>query len=169
MTFLELQQTVISDIDEDISDTALLQKIKNYINRGYKEVAKRELTEKTVNATVSTGKVRKPTDFFGLVDVKQDDESIGHSVEGSFIIVEVDSGQVKLTYNYIPVIMENDDDETETNESNVEFIINYAKWLYYLSEGMMDEATLFKREADSINIVKNDNKVYRINTVFGVI
>ena len=45
MTFEELINTVAIDVDENLGDTTFVNKIKNFINRGYKDLAKNENLE----------------------------------------------------------------------------------------------------------------------------
>ena len=62
--------------------------------------------------------------------------------------------KLTLFYNYIPDLLEYEDEEFETNENNVEFIMLYAKHLYYFSESLTDEAAQFKTEYENYRIEK---------------
>lgn len=167
MYFSELTETVIMDIDEDIYDTEVLEKVKRYINRGYRELSKKELLETTVNSTISNYRVRKPDNCIRILSVSVDDVQVKWRLEGLYIYIESE-GRAKIVYNYLPDLLVNDDDETETNEGNIEYIINFAKWLYHINEGSTEDAQVFKMEYESMNIITNSN-ITKIIDVYGVV
>ena len=62
MTFEKIIEDVMNDIDEKMSDTEVVKKVKRFINRAYRELAKREELEKSKILQASEGKVKKPND-----------------------------------------------------------------------------------------------------------
>lgn len=166
MTFQDIYETIFSDIDEDIADYELLKKIKNYINRAYIQLAKKEQLDKIVTLKSTNNKFRIPSNSLKVITVTNENNPIKFSIEGRYIIADYD--EIELKYAFVPDKLEYEDDETLTNESNVEFIINYAKWLYYLSDGLLDEAALFKKEYETMEIIKPLNNVVKVVDVLGV-
>ena len=58
MTYKELIEDVIVDLDEDMEDQDTIDKVKRFINRGYKELAKRENLEKTKSTYAFEGSLK---------------------------------------------------------------------------------------------------------------
>lgn len=167
MTFKEFYEIVMLDLDESLSDTEILDKVKGFVNRGYKELSKRERLSKVLTLNASNGKVKLPSDCYRLNFVTADNEVIGYDIEGKFIVVDYDV--VTLDYCYIPDNLELDDDEVETNSSYDEFIINYAKMLYFNSESMYQDAKVFKEECNSIRITPKARTPHKTIDAIGVI
>lgn len=171
MTFEELINIVVEDVDEDVSDTVMLKKIRGFINRGYKVLAKKEKLEKTKTYTLTENRFKKPSDFFDIVEITDlNNERVNYLIQGSNIIIKDNVEEITLVYNYVPDNLEELEDETLTNEANIEFIIEYAKYLYYLSESLLDEAKLIKSNIDTFNfIIKTKTSSYiKILDVYGV-
>lgn len=153
MTFGEILDVLFLDCDEDITDVEMMNKFKNFINRGYRELARREQLEKVVYKEVVDGCVYLPYDCVSLTDVKDSYGYVNYSVEGKKIVIEdSEDSVVRIIYNYLPEKLEAEEDELETLDSNSEFIINYAKWLYYVNDSLMEEAAMFKNELENIQI-----------------
>lgn len=163
MTFLELTNTLLTDMDEKNTVT-ITSKIKGFINRGYRELAKREGLLKKATLTVTTYNATLPTDCIKVSQVLYDGLAIPFKYLGSIVQTDVFSGSVDVIYNYVPAFMVNDADVPATNLGNEEFIINYAKWLYYLSDGLEDNAAIYKAEIEKMKIIKSP----RINTIIDI-
>ena len=171
MTFEELINIVVEDVDENVSDTVMLKKIRGFINRGYKVLAKKEKLEKTKTYTLTENRFKKPYDFCDIVEVTDSNrDRVNYMLQGSYIIVKEDIEEVILTYNYLPDNLEDEADETLTNEANVEFIVDYAKYLYYMSESLIDEAKMFKNNIDTFNFITKTNtaRIVKIEDIYGV-
>lgn len=167
MTFKEFVETIIGDIDEDVSDMVLIKKIKGYVNRGYKELAKRESLEKKITTEIVDGLINIPSNAVRVYEVLSNGIPLGFTSQGKKVICN-GSGEVDVIISYIPDLMENDDDEPVTNMSNEEFIISYAKWLYFLSDDQVELARLYKEEYESFKIMIR-GKIQQITDVYGVI
>ena len=167
MTFNELLENILLDIDEEKSDADITNKIKKFINRGYRELAKREGLSKSKEITLTNGKAKLPYDCAKIYSCMVDGERVNFKVLGKNLFA--DDEKLTVFYNYIPDLLENDDDELETNENNVEFIIAFAKYLYYFSESLLDEAVSFKTEYERYFIDKSKVSIEKIVDVYGVI
>lgn len=167
MTFKEIVETIIGDIDEDISDMVLIKKIKGYVNRGYKELAKRERLEKKITTEIVDGLINVPSNTVKVYEILSNGIPLGFSTQGKKIICN-GSGEVDVIISYIPDLMENDDDEPVTSMANEEFILSYGKWLYFLSDDQIELAKLYKEEYESLKITIR-GKIQQITDVYGVI
>lgn len=169
MLFEEIINTVIVDIDESLSDTTLVNKIKSYINRGYKDLAKKENLEKKKIMTINSNAFKMPSDGFDIVEVLSDGERIEYALQGRYVALNDTYKEITLVYNYLPDNLEELEDETETNEANIEYIIAYAKYLYFLSEMLTDDAKICKELMDKFNFVVKDKmaRITKIKNVYG--
>ena len=167
MTLGELLENILLDIDEDKYDTDMTNKITKFINRGYRELAKREGLSKTKDITLNNYKAKIPYDCAKVYRCLVDNQQVPFTVLGKYIYS--DNDKVTLFYNYIPDLLEYVDDEFETNENNVEFIMLYAKHLYYFSESLTDEAAQFKTEYENYRIEKSKPIISKIIDIYGVI
>lgn len=167
MIFKEMVETVIGDIDEDITDMILVKKIKGYINRGYKELAKRERLEKKITTEIVAGLINVPSNAVKVYEVLSNGIPLGFTTQGKKVICN-GNGEVDVILSYIPDLMENDDDEPVTNMANEEFILAYAKWLYFLSDDQIELSKLYKQEYESFKIITKE-KTQQITDVYGVI
>ena len=112
-------------------------------------------------------KAKIPYDCAKVYRCLVDNQQVPFTVLGKYIYS--DYPNLTLFYNYIPDLLENDDDELETNENNVEFIIAFVKYLYYFSESLLDEAVSFKTEYERYFIDKSKVSIGKIVDVYGVI
>ena len=167
MTFNELLENILLDIDEEKSDADITNKIKKFINRGYRELAKREGLSKTKDITLNNYKAKIPYDCAKVYRCLVDNQQVPFTVLGKYIYS--DYPNLTLFYHYVPDLLEYDDEEFETNENNVEFIMLYAKHLYYFSESLTDEAAQFKNEYENYRIEKSKPIIGKIIDVYGVI
>lgn len=167
MTFKEIVETIIGDIDEDIGDMVLVKKIKGYVNRGYKELAKRESLEKKITTEIVDGLINVPSNTVRVNEVLSNGIPLGFTTQGKKVICN-GSGEVDVIISYIPDLMEIDDDEPVTNISNEEFIVSYAKWLYFLSDDQVELAKLYKEEYESFKVTSR-GKIQQITDVYGVV
>ncbi len=167
MTFKEIFETVIGDIDEDINDMVLVNKIKGYVNRGYKELAKRESLEKKITTEIVDRIISVPSNTIKVYEVLSYGIPLEFSTQGKKVICN-NSGEVDVILTYIPDLMENNDDEPVTNIANEEFILSYAKWLYFLSDDQVELAKLYKQECEVFQVV-TQSKNSNIIDVYGVI
>ena len=165
MNFKELADTVIRELDEK-QDVELITRIKSYINRGYKELAKAEGLEKTSRKNVTNG-FNKPEDLIRIIQVLDSNyKPLNFSYEGQRIRLNYE-GEITIVYSYIPDPLINDDDTPETNLANEEYMINYAKWLYNLVEEQEDIAKIYKVEYQNMDIVKNNYKMTTTIDIYG--
>lgn len=152
MTLKELIDNAINDVDEDVSDVTLRSRFKRYVNRAYKELARREGIEKNINLIPTQNVVYKPYDLIALHEIRCNGEPIVFEVTGRVIRVQTDN-EIELIYNYLPDALEGEDDETITNPANDEFIGHYAKWLYYNQEGEKENAGIERTEFEGMKLV----------------
>jgi hypothetical protein len=138
------------DVDENPPDGTTAAKLKTYLNRAYKEVAKRELLEKPIDVTAVDGKITKPYDFYYLKKVLFNNEAISSEEVAGYISVS-DDGDMTLIYAYIPVDL-TDNDTPLTNPGNDEAIFSFAKYLYFRSEGMPADAETSLRDFETYKI-----------------
>ena len=165
MNLKELTETIIRELDEK-QDETIITRIKGYINRGYKELAKKEELEKATTMNI-TNTFTKPDDLVKIVQILDKNyRPLDFSYEGTRIRVNY-QGEITLIYNYIPENLSNDNDIPETNIANEDFIINYAKWLYNLVEEEQETAKIYKVEYEGMNIVKNNYKMATTIDVYG--
>lgn len=167
MTYNEMLENILLDVDEDKYDSTITNKIKKFINRGYRELAKREGLSKTKEITLTDGKAKIPYDCSKVYSCLVDNVHVEFKILGKYIYS--DNDKLTVFYNYIPDLLEYDDDEFETNENNVEFIMLMAKHLYYFSESLFDEAAIFKTEYENYRIDKTKSGIEKIIDVYGVI
>lgn len=167
MTFKEIVETIIGDIDEDIADMVLVNKIKGYVNRGYKELAKRESLEKKITTEIIDGIIKIPSNAIKVYEVLRGGVPLEFTTQGKSISCN-GSGVVDIVFSYVPDKLINDEAILETNIANEEFILSYAKWLYFLSDDQVELAKLYKQEYESFNIVIQ-SKIQSITDVYGVI
>lgn len=167
MTFLEVIEVVMQDLDELMEDTEVLNKVKNYINRGYRELARREGVSKSATKEVVDGSVMLPEDCVELIDVRYGNDYVDYFLEGRKIIVVDEIEEIRLIYSYLVDKLVRDGDSLDTADCNVEFIINFAKYLYYLNDYMPEEASLFKNEMESLAITRNDTITHKLIDVYG--
>lgn len=167
LTFEEIIEDVMSDIDESMSDEDVLKKIKRFINRAYKELGKREGLEKVKTLQASEGKIKKPSDCIEIFNVKFENNPIQFWIEGNYIITNVGDAEVEISYTYLPEPLEELDDETVTNSANDEFILNYAKYLFFLIDDQDTLARTYKAEYENIPIVVT-HKFNKIVSVYEV-
>lgn len=153
MTFQEIIEDVMSDIDESMNDSDVVKKVKRFINRAYRELAKREGLEKSKILQASDGKVKKPSDSFEIFEVKFENNPIQFWIEGNNIVTNVGDEEVEVRYCYLPEQLEELDDETVTNSANDEFILNFAKYLFFLTDDQESLARSYKSEYENMNLV----------------
>ena len=166
MDFKGLVDTMLMDMDEK-STTTITNKIKLYVNRGYRELAKREGLQKRITLETSNNKAVKPADCIKIDEVISGDYPIVFDLIGDSEGTGSTDGEVEIIYTYMPSAMSADTDMPQTNIANEEFIINYAKWLYYLSDGMEDMAALFRTEFEKMHLIKTI-RVSRILDVYSI-
>lgn len=145
MTYAEIIDSVLMDIDEDRTDKTVLEKVKSFINRAYMDLAKREGIEKTIKVTPKQGIVKLPEDFSRIFEVTYMGNLMPYTLRGKEMICNTEK-ELLLTYNYRPETLINEDDELETSTINSEYIINFAKFLYFSSEQEADQARAAKSE-----------------------
>ncbi|MEG0133112.1 MAG: hypothetical protein RR851_13215 [Clostridium sp.] len=84
------------------------------------------------------------------------DESMNDSVLAEKLYRYIDRAHKVLAKRELrplpPTLLE--DTELATYDENVEFIVNYAIWLYYLTDLETESASIFKGEMESINLYK---------------
>ena len=167
MTFEEIIEDVMNDIDEKMSDTEVVKKVKKFINRAYRELAKREELEKSKILQASEGKVKNTNYSIEVFDVKFENNPIQFWIEGNYIVTNAGDEEIEVRYRYLPEALEELDDETVTNSANDEFILNYAKWLFFLTDDQDSLARSYKSEYENMSILKAP-KTYKIISVYEV-
>ena len=166
MTLGEVLENILDDIDESKSDSAIVSKLTRFINRGYKELAKREYLNKIRLTNLTDGRAKLPYDCYRVLHCYNEGIPVSYQLKGEYIYADGES--IELQYCYLPEAIK-EKEEFETEDCNIEFIVNYAKYLYYLSESLTDEASLFKMEYDKMDIVKKVRGIENIIDVYGVI
>lgn len=115
------------NIDSD--DTQAIDVIKLGINEAYGEIAKDEKISVTVPLPIIDGVVNLPDDTIDVLntypELSDDDKKIGRK-----IFTEL-TGDLSLTYSYLPVDMEANDDEPEISERYHKLLITYGCYSYY--------------------------------------
>lgn len=165
MTFKEIYEAVIKELDEK-QEEIVLQRIKSYINRGYRELAKKERLERVINRSVENV-FTKPDDLIRIIQIlDSNNRPLDYSYEGGRIRLNYE-GSVSIIYNYVPENLVFDEDLPETNPANIDYIINYAKWLYNLVEEQDEVAKIYKVEYEAMNIVKNNYKMTKTIDIYG--
>lgn len=165
MNLLELTDTVIRELDEK-QDNNLIERIKSYINRGYRELAKLECLEKTMTLNTK-GSFTKPDELIRVIQIlDENNRPLSFSYEGTRIRVNYE-GKITVIYVYIPDTLLSNEDTPETNIGNEDYIINYAKWLYNIVEEQEDMAKIYKLECQTMKIIKNNHKMTTTIDLYG--
>jgi hypothetical protein len=60
-TLTDLINTICLDIDEDNTDSLVVSKLTSFVNRGYKELAKKDLIETSSDVVVTDYTIAKPS------------------------------------------------------------------------------------------------------------
>lgn len=168
MTYENFVENILLDLDENVSDSAVVRKIEKFVNRGYKEAAKREGLSKEMDLDIVDGVVSRPGGLIDVISVTQNGIPVNFEVFRNYIKVDA-QGTVNVLFNYIPDNLEDVDDEPLTNPGNDELIINFAKYLYCMSEYLEDQAAMYKRIVDNFDIVKtNENSVPTFMPIFNI-
>lgn len=167
-TLLELARTVYSDVDEKTpEDSAILATIKTFVNRSYKEVAKRE-KEKEVEVTAVDGKFTKPDYYKKGIQLVYTYEGQKYAIDFEETDTEITcdyDGDMKFIYEYD---FESLPDLTDglspfTDIGNDEMILSGAKNLYWKKEGKYDKAEVEKRDFETFYI-KRPKKIVKFTT-----
>jgi hypothetical protein len=156
-TLLDLTTILSTDIDESRAKAPTIVKLKTFINRSYKEVAKRQKIEKLVSVTATNGQITIPSDFYSVTKIEYDGELIPYEEEANYISTPYD-GLMTLYYRYIPVDLA-DADEPKTNPGNDQAIICFARYLFFNSESMSDEAETALRDFETFKIRTTKKKL----------
>lgn len=165
MTFGEILNTLFDDLFEKKSDTEVERRLKNYINRGYRELAKREKLTKLVKLKPVNGVVRKPTGCIKINCITLSDMVVDYIENNGRINVDTDN-EVEIEYYYLPDTLEDLEDETITNSANDEFILSYAKWLYFMADNMYEDSNYWKQEYSNMKLVKQPTQIRLIANIY---
>lgn len=152
MTFKEIIEEVITDLDEELTDADVVNKVKRFINRGYKNLAVKENLEKVATKYANDGKISSPADCLKVNTIMQNGTYIPFRKDGKYIYVLTD-GRCDMNYVFTPEPLEYPDDETLTNEANIEYVMNFAKWKFLASEGMTQDAQMYRNMVDTHKVV----------------
>lgn len=145
-------------IDIDLNDYETQEKIKKFLNRAYKELIKKDKIYKQISVTSDeNGYFLKPSDFYKMGCVLFDDNEIPYEEYKDKIRIGLPNRTVILEYAYIPNDLDYND-ELQTNPLNDEYLIAYAKYLYFQSEEEFNKAEIFKRDYETYPIVKKPVK-----------
>jgi hypothetical protein len=143
-TLTDLINTICLDIDEDNTDSLVVSKLTSFVNRGYKELAKKDLIETSSDVVVTDYTIAKPSDYFKVSKILYNDLPIKWSDEESNILVDW-NGNMTLFYYRIPLDLTGSSAPV-TQQENDEVIIQYAKYLYWQSENKYDKAEAHRRD-----------------------
>jgi hypothetical protein len=153
-TLLDLATRIADDVDEKTTDAAVMEKIKRYINRFYKDVAKRQKCDEKV-VTAIDGIFSKPLYFKKGVQLLYNDAPIDFQESGTNITCEK-SGDLtfiyEIDYESLPDLT--DGTEPLTFEANDEIIISGAKYGYWKSEDKYNKAEIEKRDFETSHLKK---------------
>lgn len=145
----DLAIRVADDVGEKTTDTVIMKKLKRYINRVYKEVAKRQ-KEKIADVTSVDGKFAQPTHYKKGIQLQYLKTAIDFEEDGTDITCDY-SGDMKFIYEFdyesLPDLT--DDQEPITDPGNDEIIISGAKYLWWKSENKYNKAEVEKRDYET--------------------
>lgn len=156
-TLSALVQTAMMDVGAKANNSKISIKLTAFMNRAYKEVAKREKLEKVVTLSASDYQILKPADYYRVVRIVQNEEQLDFEEQSDYIEVE-ENGDVDLYYIYIPVDL-GVDDEPLTNPGNDEAILHFAKHLYFKSQDEQDKAEAALRDYSDFNVQARRKKL----------
>lgn len=165
MTFGEALNTLFDDLFEKRSDKEVERRLKNYINRGYRELAKRQKLTKIIKVTPSNGIIKKPNGCIKINTITVNDMVIDYIENNGRINIDTDN-EVEVEYYYLPEMLEDLEDETITNSANDEFILSYAKWLYFMADNMYQDSDMWKREYEALKIIKQPTQIRQILNIY---
>lgn len=155
MIFKDFIQFMCDDLFINLNDSEI-PKIKRFINRGYKELAKRQkYAEYTI--LTDTGMFGKPIYCKKIVQVIKDNYPLEFS-EVSSVISVATSGTLTVIYeidiNLVPDLI-SDNDTPVTDMRNDKFILDYAKELWYSKENKKEyKAEIYVRNYENYDIVR---------------
>jgi hypothetical protein len=164
-TLLGMATTIYSDVDEKTpTDSIILNTIKTFVNRGYKEIAKRE-KEKQIKVTAIDGKFAKPLHYKQGIQLIYGNTPIDFDEDDTYITCDY-SGDMEFIYEYDYEGLDDLIDTTEpfTNKENDEAILSYAKMLYWKKEGKYDKSEVEKRDYETFYI-KRPKKIVTVKTL----
>jgi hypothetical protein len=153
-TLVGLANTVYQDVNEKTpTDLLTLAKIKTFVNRSYKEVARRE-KEKEIELDVIDGTFNKPQYYKKGLQLVYTNEGKKYAIDFEEIDTQITcdySGTMKFIYEYdnqsLPDLTDNEEPFTE--KENDEAIMANARYLYWKSEGKYDKAEVEKRDFET--------------------
>lgn len=150
--FQSIAQAVYDDIY--ISDTdASIPVVKRFINRSYKELARRSKIEKKVTINAIDNKFSKPSDYVSGLELYCSVLPITF-VEEENNIISPYSGELTFIYNYDPLDMVSDNDVPSTASANDEFIVEWTKYLWFNRENKKEyKADIHRANAEQIKLV----------------
>ena len=152
-TFNDFVIDICDDIFIKTTDTDI-PVVKRYINRAYKELAKRERIDKTVTVIASEYKFNRPTDYVKGYELYPSGVELPVQFweEGSQIICGY-NGEMEFIYNYEPVELSLTTDEPVTNPSNDQFIKDMVCYLWFSRENKKEyKAEIYKRNFENMPI-----------------
>ncbi|MEN6317061.1 MAG: hypothetical protein ABFD25_22740 [Clostridiaceae bacterium] len=164
-TLLDLATRVADDVDEKTTDATVMEKIKRFINRYYKDVAKRQKYSE-VKVTAVDGLFVKPEYYKIGVQLRYKESPIDFSEDGSNISCE-QSGELTFVFemDYEALLDLTDIQTPVTFVANDEVILSGAKYNYWKSENKYNKAEIEKRDYETAYIkrpiVKLVFKTYR--------
>lgn len=162
MKFIELVNLLFDDLFET-KNVENERKFRSYINRGYQELNKRENNKKVITGT---SPITIPNDFIKISTVTVGDMIVPYEITDNKINVNTDV-DCEVRYNYSVPQLINDTDILQTNSANSDFILAYAKWIYFMNDNMYEDANYWKKEYESMKIVKKPYRQVKICNVYG--
>jgi hypothetical protein len=153
-TLLDLANRIADDVDEKTTDAAVMEKIKRFINRYYKEVAKRQKNSE-VKVIALDGQFSKPVNYKKGVQLQYKESPIDFTENVSYITCD-QSGEMTFIYEMDYEALPDLTDGTEpfTFEANDEIIISGAKYGYWKSEDKYNKAEIEKRDFETSHLKK---------------
>ncbi|MGL4910856.1 MAG: hypothetical protein ACRC3Y_00360, partial [Romboutsia sp.] len=98
--------------------------------------------------------------------ILNDDMVIPYRLNNGRINVDLDTN-LEIEYYFKPDNLEDLQDETITNSANDDFILHYAKWLYYMSDNMYEDASVWKKEYDGMKIFRQTMTIRKTFNTYG--
>lgn len=161
-TLTDFTQSICDDINLKIADS-MVDIVKRYIQRAYKELCVREKIEKKVVVSAIDGIFTKPLDYVRGYELYYSSTLLPFEEVGSDIQTIICSGNLDFIYNYAPDEL-TVDTEPITSYENDKFIHDYVKELWYSRENKKEyKAEIYKRNYETMKI-KIQKKNYTFST-----
>lgn len=152
-TFNDFIVDICDDIFIKTTDTDI-PVVKRYINRAYKELARRERIDKVATVTAVEYKFSKPADYVKGYELYPSgiELPVRFWEEGSYIACGY-NGEMEFIYNYEPNELSSNTDVPITNPINDQFIKDMTCYLWFSRENKKEyKAEIYKRNFENMPI-----------------